>query len=93
MQMARTPGPDNATWIREPVSEHRMEAHADCWRQLSASRQPNNIIYIDRENDLVIVTRWANGLNSWSARRSPAQARAPRRVALTEGVRDTHAAV
>ena len=24
----------------------------------------NNIVYIDWENDLVIVTRWSNGLNN-----------------------------
>jgi CubicO group peptidase (beta-lactamase class C family) len=65
VQMARTPGPANATygfanWYlntdRKPVSN----APATAVRFVGNG---NNIVYIDWENDLVIVTRWAGGLN------------------------------
>jgi CubicO group peptidase (beta-lactamase class C family) len=68
--MARTPGPANANYgyanwylnhpagpgMRQPVPT----APASSVRFVGNG---NNIVYIDWENDLVIVTRWSNGLN------------------------------
>jgi hypothetical protein len=63
--MARTPGPANATygfanWYLNTERKPVPPAPASAVRFVGNG---NNIIYIDWENDLVIVTRWANGLN------------------------------
>ena len=65
IQMARTPGPANTTygfanWYlntgRKPVPSAPASA-------VYFVGNGNNIIYIDWENDLVIVTRWSTGLD------------------------------
>ena len=63
--MARTPGPANETygfanWYLNTDRKPVPAAPATAVRFVGAG---NNIIYIDWENDLVIVTRWADGLN------------------------------
>jgi hypothetical protein len=65
IQMARTPGPANATygfanWYLNPDRKVVPTAPASAVRFVGNG---NNIIYVDWENDLVIVTRWSNGLN------------------------------
>jgi hypothetical protein len=65
IEMARTPGPANATygfanWYLNPDRKPLSNAPASAVRFVGNG---NNIIYIDWENDLVIVTRWANGVN------------------------------
>ena len=63
--MARTPGPANATygfanWYLNTERKPLPAAPASAVRFVGNG---NNIIYIDWENDLVIVTRWATGVN------------------------------
>ena len=65
IQMARTPGPANASygfanWYLNTDRKPVPAAPATAVRFVGNG---NNIIYVDWENDLVIVTRWANGLN------------------------------
>ncbi|RPH63884.1 MAG: hypothetical protein EHM89_02985 [Acidobacteria bacterium] len=65
IEMARTPGPANATygfanWYLNPERKPLPSAPATAVQFVGAG---NNIIYIDWENDLVIVTRWATGIN------------------------------
>jgi CubicO group peptidase (beta-lactamase class C family) len=65
IQMARTPGPANATygfanWYLNTDRKPIPAAPASAVRFVGNG---NNIVYIDWENDLVIVTRWATGLN------------------------------
>jgi hypothetical protein len=66
IEMARTPGPANATygfanWYLNTDRKPVPTAPASAVRFVGNG---NNIIYIDWENDLVIVTRWSNGLNT-----------------------------
>ena len=81
-QMARTPGPANANygfanWYLNTERKPVPTAPATAVRFVGNG---NNIIYIDWENDLVIVTRWSNGLNDLvgktiaSLKRSPTTA-------------------
>jgi CubicO group peptidase (beta-lactamase class C family) len=63
--MARTPGPDNqnygyANWYLNTDGKQVPSAPTSAVRFVGNG---NNIIYIDWQNDLVIVTRWSNGLN------------------------------
>ena len=66
IQMARTPGPANneygfANWY----PQHRPQADAGAHRRrASVSRRRQNIIYIDWENDLVVVVRWIKDYKS-----------------------------
>jgi CubicO group peptidase (beta-lactamase class C family) len=65
IEMARTPGVANdtygfANWYLNTDRKPIPAAPATAVRFVGAG---NNIIYIDWENDLVIVTRWADGLN------------------------------
>jgi CubicO group peptidase (beta-lactamase class C family) len=65
IQMARTPGPANSTygfanWYLNTDRKPLPSAPATAVRFVGNG---NNIIYIDWENDLVIVTRWASALN------------------------------
>jgi hypothetical protein len=65
IQMARTPGPANSTygfanWYLNTDRKSVPNAPATSVRFVGNG---NNIIYIDWENDLVIITRWSNGLN------------------------------
>ena len=65
IEMARTPGVANeaygfANWYLNTDRKPVPAAPATAVRFVGAG---NNIIYIDWENDLVIVTRWADGLN------------------------------
>ena len=65
MQMARMPGPDNATygfanWYLNTDRKPVPAAPASAVRFVGNG---NNIIYIDWENDIVVVTRWATGVN------------------------------
>jgi hypothetical protein len=65
IEIARTPGPANAeygfaNWFLNTDRKPVPSAPATAVRFVGAG---NNIIYIDWENDLVIVTRWAEGLN------------------------------
>jgi hypothetical protein len=65
IQTARTPGPANATygfanWYLNTDRKPVPPAPASAVRFVGNG---NNIVYIDWENDLVIVTRWATGLN------------------------------
>jgi hypothetical protein len=65
IEMARKPGPANATygfanWYLNTDRKPLPAAPATAVRFVGNG---NNIVYIDWENDLVIVTRWANGLN------------------------------
>ena len=65
IQMARTPGPANATygfanWYLNTERKPMPAAPASAVRFVGNG---NNIIYIDWENDLVIVTRWAAAVN------------------------------
>ena len=66
IEMARKPGPANATygfanWYLNTDRKPVPTAPASAVRFVGNG---NNIIYIDWENDLVIVTRWSNGLNN-----------------------------
>jgi CubicO group peptidase (beta-lactamase class C family) len=66
IEMARKPGPANATygfanWYLNTDRKPVPTAPANAVRFVGNG---NNIIYIDWENDLVIVTRWSNGLNN-----------------------------
>jgi CubicO group peptidase (beta-lactamase class C family) len=63
--MARTPAPYNPTygfanWYLNPKREPLPNAPASAVRFVGNG---NNIIYIDWEHDLVIVTRWATDVN------------------------------
>lgn len=63
--MARTPGPANSTygfanWYLNTERKPLPAAPASAVRFVGNG---NNIIYIDWENDLVIVTRWATDVN------------------------------
>ena len=63
--MARTPGPANnnygfANWYLNTDGKQVPTAPVSAVRFVGNG---NNIIYIDSQNDLVIVTRWSNGLN------------------------------
>jgi beta-lactamase family protein len=65
IQMARTPGPANneygfANWYLNTDRKPVPNAPATAVRFVGNG---NNIIYIDWDNDLVIITRWSNGLN------------------------------
>ncbi len=65
IEMARKPGPANATygfanWYLNTDRKPLPAAPATAVRFVGNG---NNIVYVDWENDLVIVTRWANGLN------------------------------
>jgi CubicO group peptidase (beta-lactamase class C family) len=65
IQMARTPGPANATygfanWYLNPDRKPLPSAPATAVQFVGAG---NNVVYVDWENDLVIVTRWATGIN------------------------------
>ena len=66
IEMARKPGPANdaygfANWYLNTDRKPVPTAPASAVRFVGNG---NNIVYIDWENDLVIVTRWSNGLNS-----------------------------
>ena len=66
IEMARKPGPANATygfanWYLNTDRKPVPTAPASAVRFVGNG---NNIVYIDWENDLVIVTRWSNGLNN-----------------------------
>jgi CubicO group peptidase (beta-lactamase class C family) len=66
IEMARKPGPANATygfanWYLNTDRKPVPPAPASAVRFVGNG---NNIIYIDWENDLVIVTRWSTGLNN-----------------------------
>jgi hypothetical protein len=66
IQMARTPGPANKTygfanWYLNTDRKPVPSAPATAVRFVGAG---NNIIYIDWENDLVIVTRWSDGIDA-----------------------------
>ena len=66
IEMARKPGPANPTygfanWYLNTDRKPVPTAPASAVRFVGHG---NNIIYIDWENDLVIVTRWSNGLNN-----------------------------
>jgi hypothetical protein len=63
--MARTPGKANPTygfanWYLNTDRKPVPTAPASSVRFVGNG---NNIVYIDWENDLVIVTRWSNALN------------------------------
>ena len=64
IEMARKPGPANdygfANWYLNTDRSPVPTAPASAVRFVGNG---NNIIYIDWQNDLVIVTRWSNGLN------------------------------
>ena len=65
IQMARTPGPANATygfanWYLNPDRKALPSAPATAVQFVGAG---NNIIYVDWDNDLIIVTRWASAVN------------------------------
>ena len=65
IEMARTPGVANETygfanWYLNTDRKPVPAAPATAVRFVGAG---NNIIYIDWENDLLIVTRWSDGLN------------------------------
>ena len=64
IQMARTPGPANpnygyANWYLNTDGKQVPTAPVSAVRFVGTG---GNIIYIDWENDLVIVTRWSDGL-------------------------------
>jgi CubicO group peptidase (beta-lactamase class C family) len=61
--MARTPGPANAeygymNWMLNPGRKRYANAPATA---VSFEGNGSNIIYIDRDNDLVVVVRWIQG--------------------------------
>ena len=65
IQMARTPGPANdtygyANWYLNTGRKPLPSAPETAVRFVGNG---NNIVYVDWENDLVIVTRWANAIN------------------------------
>jgi hypothetical protein len=65
IEMARTPGPANSTygfanWYLNTERKPLPAAPASAVRFVGNG---NNVIYIDWENDLVIVTRWARDVN------------------------------
>jgi hypothetical protein len=65
MEMARKPGPDNPTygfanWYLNTDRKPIPGAPATAVRFVGNG---NNVVYVDWENDLVIVTRWAGALN------------------------------
>ncbi|HUL66523.1 MAG TPA: hypothetical protein VLW55_18130, partial [Burkholderiaceae bacterium] len=65
IQMARTPGPANpnygyANWYLNTDGKQVPAAPVSAVRFVGTG---GNVIYIDWENDLVIVTRWSDGLN------------------------------
>jgi CubicO group peptidase (beta-lactamase class C family) len=65
IEMARTPGVANTTygfanWMLNTDRKLVPNGPATAVHFVGAG---NNIVYIDWENDLVIVTRWADGLN------------------------------
>ena len=60
IDMARTPGPANTVRLHELVPEHGAKPAFRARRRPAVTFQGNgsNIIYIDWENDLVVVVRW-----------------------------------
>jgi CubicO group peptidase (beta-lactamase class C family) len=63
IQMARTPGPANAeygymNWFLNTARKPLPSAPATSVRFLGNG---NNVIYVDWDNDLIIVTRWIRG--------------------------------
>ena len=67
IEMARKPGPANATygfanWYLNPDRKPVPTAPATAVRFVGNG---NNIVYVDWENDLVIVTRWLRGGNAF----------------------------
>ena len=65
IEMARTPGPANSTygfanWYLNTARKPLPAAPESAVRFVGNG---NNVIYIDWENDLVIVTRWATDVN------------------------------
>jgi hypothetical protein len=65
IEMARTPGPANSTygfanWYLNTERKPLPSAPASAVRFVGNG---NNIVYVDWENDLVVVTRWAGALN------------------------------
>ena len=64
IEMARKPGPANdygfANWYLNTDGKQVPTAPKSAVRFVGNG---NNIVYIDWQNDLVIVTRWSNGLN------------------------------
>jgi len=65
IEMARTPGPANSTygfanWYLNTGRKPLPAAPASAVRFVGNG---NNVIYVDWENDLVIVTRWATDVN------------------------------
>jgi CubicO group peptidase (beta-lactamase class C family) len=65
IQMARTPGPANpnygyANWYLNTDGKQVPTAPVSAVRFVGTG---GNVIYVDWENDLVIVTRWSDGLN------------------------------
>jgi CubicO group peptidase (beta-lactamase class C family) len=66
IQMARTPGPANATygymnWFLNPKSGERQPLPSAPVSSVTFRGNGANIIYVDWDNDLVIVTRWIRG--------------------------------
>jgi len=63
--MARTPGPANSTYgfANWYLNTERKPLPAGPASAVRFVGNGNNVIYIDWENDLVIVTRWATGVN------------------------------
>ncbi len=69
IEMARTPGPANTTYgyanwyLNTPNAQGRRAIPTAPESAVRFVGSGNNIVYIDWENDLVIVTRWSSGLN------------------------------
>jgi CubicO group peptidase (beta-lactamase class C family) len=70
IEMARTPGPANANYgfanwyLNHPAGQNnRKPVPTAPESSVRFVGNGNNIIYIDWEHDLVIVTRWSNALN------------------------------
>jgi hypothetical protein len=65
IEMARTPGPANATYgfANWYLNADRKPVPAAPPTAVRFVGNGNNVVYIDWENDLVIVTRWSNALN------------------------------
>ena len=62
--MARTPGPANAEYgFMNWYPEHRQEVRCRRRRSRACTFRGNgqNIVYVDWENDLVVVVRWIGG--------------------------------